>query len=375
MMSEPIINFGRLPGFASCFTLLCRTSLKYIIRASSPNAEFFFETIVPIFPARECKHMAKIRKAVITAAGKGTRQYPASHTVQKELFPIVDSDGYTKPVLQTIVEEALSSGIEEVCIVVNPTNHDAVKAHFQGLTAGQKTAFANKPWGIALSDRLEEMRERLTFVVQEKQDGYGHAVFQAKSFVGDEPFMLLLGDHVYVSPNIRCTIQVSEQYDLFACPVSSVFLVKEDLVHRYGIVATETIDGNAVASRITAMVEKPSVDEARSLLKSPTAPVGSYYSFFGIHALPPAIFDCLKYLIDNDLRNKGEIQFTSAQEILLRESDRYIALCVEGKRYDIGVPDGLVETMVALALYSPYARKIYETVADVERQKLAAAKV
>jgi UTP--glucose-1-phosphate uridylyltransferase len=318
--------------------------------------------------------MANIRKAVITAAGKGTRQYPASQSVQKELFPLVDVDGLTKPVLQIIVEEAIASGIEEICIIVNPENHEAVKSHFRGLSSSQRSAFANKPWGLAMSDQLEIMRERLSYVVQERQEGYGHAVYQAKDFVGEEPFLLLLGDHVYVAPKVRCAKQVADQYNLLGEPVSSVFFIPENLVHRYGVVSTQPIAGSAKASSIVEMIEKPTIEQARSRLKSSAAPDGSYFSFFGIHALPPVIFDCLEHLIEKNLRIKGEIQFTSAQEILLKESDRYIALCVDGKRYDIGVPEGLVETMVALALYSPYAHNLYETVAEVNRQKPAAGK-
>jgi UTP--glucose-1-phosphate uridylyltransferase len=316
--------------------------------------------------------MAKIRKAVITAAGKGTRQYPASHTVQKELFPLVDVDGFTKPTLQIIAEEALASGIDEICIVTNPSNDHAIRSHFTGLLPEQRAAFANKPWGLELSNKLTEMREHLTFVVQEHQDGYGHAVYQAKDFVGDEPFLMLLGDHVYVAPLVRCTAQVSDQFDFFGDPISSVYPVPEDVVYRYGVVSTEPIAGSERASRIIAMIEKPTVEQARNLPKSPASPVGTYLSFFGIHALPSEIFNCLDYLITNDIRLKGEIQFTSAQQILLDQSSRYIALTIDGKRYDMGVPEGLIETQ--LALYSPFARNLYETVAAVERQKLEAEK-
>jgi UTP--glucose-1-phosphate uridylyltransferase len=315
--------------------------------------------------------MPRIRKAVITAAGKGTRQYPATNTVQKELFPLVDVDGYTKPTLQIIVEEAIASGIEEVCIVANPGNIGAIKAHFKGLTLEQKKSFANKPWGLLQSDQLDFLASRLTFVIQERQDGYGHAVYQAKDFVGSEPFLMLLGDHIYLSAHARCAKQVVDQFDIFGDPISSVSLVQESVVHRYGIVAVEPIEGSHTASTITKMVEKPTAEFARAQLHSPNTPEGTYYSFFGIHALPAVIFDYLKHLIDYDLRHKGEIQFTSAQEMLLKESSRYIAVSLLGTRYDMGVPDGLIETQVALALFSPYASNLYKTVTEVERQRSA----
>ncbi len=318
--------------------------------------------------------MATIRKAVITAAGKGTRQYPASKTVQKELFPLVDVDGFTKPTLQIIVEEVLSSGIDEVCIIVNPENHEAVRSHFKSPSAAQLSKFSGKEWALDQAERLSDMEQRLTFVVQQTQDGYGHAVYQSRDFVGNDPFLMLLGDHIYMAPDVRCAQQVIEKFDAFGDPIASVTLVPEEVITRYGLVATEPIDGSEKVRRILRMAEKPTVEQARAELRSVNAPTGIYYTFFGIHALPPAIFDCLKYLIDNNQRIKGEIQFTSAQEILLRESSRYIALCIDGKRYDMGVPEGLIETQTALALNSPYAHKLYETVAAIERQKLTAAR-
>jgi UTP--glucose-1-phosphate uridylyltransferase len=316
--------------------------------------------------------MAKIRKAVITAAGRGTRQYPATNTVQKELFPLVDVDGFTKPTLQIIVEEALASGIEEICIVANPGNVEAIKSHFQGLNTHQSLAFADKPWGLRLSEQLEEIRPRLTFVVQEQQGGYGHAVYQAKAFVGSDPFLVLLGDHIYLSNQTRCAKQVADRYDQFNDPVSSVSIVLEEKVGRYGIVATEPIPGSRIATRITRMVEKPTPEQARASLGSPMLEAGKYFAFFGIHALPPEVFGYLAYLIENDIRVKGEIQFTSAQEMLLKDASRYIALSIEGSRYDMGVPDGFIETQVALALFSPYAQSVHETIAAVKKQQQAA---
>jgi UTP--glucose-1-phosphate uridylyltransferase len=309
--------------------------------------------------------MQKIRKAVITAAGRGTRQYPATNSIQKELLPVVDVDGYTKPALQIIVEEALASGIEEICIVANPTNANAIRAHFSALTPEQQRSFAGKPWILALSDKLADIAGRLTFVIQDSQEGYGHAVYQARQFVGSDPFLLLLGDHVYISPHVRSAKQLIDQYDTFEAPISSVTLVGEEHLERYGIVKTEPISNVPRASKILKMAEKPSIVDARAELQSMGVPIGMYYAFFGIHALPPAIFDHIKYLIDHDIRSKGEIQFTSAQQLLLRDTELYVAVTVEGKRYDIGVPDGLIETQVALALHSPYASNVYRAVEDV----------
>lgn len=300
--------------------------------------------------------MTKVRKAVITAAGRGTRMYPASSTVQKELFPLVDTDGYAKPTLQIIAEEALASGVEEICIIANRTNVDALKRHFRGLTASQKQgAFAGKEWALALGDTLMDLAQRTTFVVQETQEGYGHAVYQAKAWAGDDPFALLLGDHVYLSEQrLRCARQVIAAYEEEECAVSSVARTPEHLLFRYGTVGGTLLPRSAPPLyEITAMTEKPTVDFARAHLRTPGLPLDEYLCFFGIHVFPPSIFGYLEHLIDNDIRQKGEIQLTSAQELLFQQ-ERYLAGEVQGTRYDMGVPEGLVETQIALALHSPF---------------------
>ena len=175
--------------------------------------------------------MTQVRKAVITAAGKGTRQYPATNTVQKELFPLVDVDGYTKPTLQIIVEEALASGIEEVCIVANTANVDAIRRHFEMPSAQARAALKGKEWALGLADKLADMGERLTFVVQAVQDGYGHAVLQARDWVGDEPHVLMLGDHVYIGHGERCCRQAVDVYNRHQLPEATVSILDESVLH------------------------------------------------------------------------------------------------------------------------------------------------
>ncbi len=301
--------------------------------------------------------MTHVRKAVITAAGRGTRQYPATNTVQKELFPLVDVDGYAKPTLQIIAEEAFASGMEEVCIVANPDNIDPMRRHFRGLTDAQKQSnFKGKDWAVPLSDALADMEHRLTFVVQETQEGYGHAVYQAREWVGNEPFALLLGDHVYRSAlPARCTRQVVDAYEAHPYPVSSVMRAPEAHIHRYGTIGATPVPGSQPpVYTVREMAEKPAVDYARARLRVEGVPEGEYLCFFGIHVFPPAIFSCLKYLVDHDLRQKGEFQLTSAQALLL-EQGRYLVNEVQGERYDMGIPEGLIETQIALALQSPFA--------------------
>ena len=299
--------------------------------------------------------MTTVRKAIITAAGRGTRQYPATATVQKELFPLVDVDGYVKPTLQIIVEEALASGIEELCIVANVANVDPIRRHFHGLTNAQKTGqFAGKEWALPLSDALDDMAARLTFVVQEQQEGYGHAVYQAKAWAGDDPCAVLLGDHVYHSfTETRCTRQVIQAYERCECPVSAVARTPEALIPRLGTLAGRPLGGSPPAYEVTAMREKPTLEDARAHLKTPGLGNDEYLCFFGIHVFPSALFDCLEQLFRHDIRQRGEYQLTAAQELLFQQG-RYVVAEVAGERYDMGVPEGLIETQIALALHSPY---------------------
>ena len=234
-----------------------------------------------------------------------------------------------------------------------------MQQHFRGLTETQKaTQFKGKDWAMPLSDALVDIEDRLTFVVQETQDGYGHAVFQARDWVGNDPFALLLGDHVYLSDTEeRCARQVIAVYEAMECPVSSVAHVREEIINRLGIVTGHRLGETIPAVyEIDNMVEKPALDYARQHLRTPGLPDGEYLGFFGIHVFPPVIFECLQHLIDHDLRYKGEIQMTSAQEILSK-TQRYLVCEVLGERFDMGVPDGLVETQIALALHSPYQKQ------------------
>src|SRR5688500_12780338 len=164
--------------------------------------------------------MPQVREAVSTAAGRGTRQYPASSAVQKEMFPLVDRDGLTKPVIQIIGEEAIDSGIEEICIITQPGEESLYRDYFKRLDNDTVKAFRGKDWAILESEKLQGLGERLHYAEQHTPDGFGHAVFQAKKFVGDEPFLLLLGDHVYISDTKdRCAAQlvrIFEQYMLDA---------------------------------------------------------------------------------------------------------------------------------------------------------------
>jgi UTP--glucose-1-phosphate uridylyltransferase len=311
--------------------------------------------------------MAKVRKAVITAAGKGTRQYPASSAVQKEMFPMVDRDGLTKPVIQIIGEEAIESGIEEICIVTQPGEEKQYREYFRRLDDAMVKSFRGKDWAILESEKLAAFGERLHFAEQHTPEGFGHAVYQAKKFVGDEPFLLMLGDHVYISDiKDRCARQIVNVYEKYMCDtVTAVQPTVERLLHLFGVIRGAPIDANKGIYKADLIIEKPSVETAREKLTTPGLPAGNYLAHFGMHVFSPRIFDSLEHLIKNNLREKGEIQLTAAQEHLRQHTDKYWAVITQGQRYDTGIPYGLMETQLALALNGIHRTEICEAIARI----------
>jgi len=311
--------------------------------------------------------MAKVRKAVITAAGRGTRQYPASTAVQKEMFPLVDRDGLTKPVIQIIGEEAIDSGIEQICIITQPGEEQQYRDYFRRLDNESAKSFRGKDWAILESEKLGAFGERLHFAEQHTPDGFGHAVYQAKKFVGDDPFLLLLGDHVYISDiKDRCArqlIRVFEQYMLDA--VTGVQPTIERLLHLFGVIRGLPVEPAKGIYKADLIIEKPSIELAREKLSTGGLPAGNYLAHFGMHVFSPRIFDSLEYLIKNNLRERNEIQLTAAQEHLRGHSDKYWAVVTQGQRYDTGIPYGLMETQLALALNGVHRTEICEAIARI----------
>ncbi len=311
--------------------------------------------------------MAKVRKAVITAAGRGTRQYPASTAVQKEMFPLVDRDGLTKPVIQIIGEEALESGIEEICIITQPGEEHLYRDYFKRLDGDMVKSFRGKDWAILESEKLGAFGERLHFAEQSSPEGFGHAVYQAKKFVGDDPFLLMLGDHIYISDiQDRCARQLIKVYEQYMCEtVTGVQPTVERQLHLFGTIRGNPIEPGKGIYKAELIVEKPSVELAREQLATPGLPAGNYLAHFGMHVFSPRIFDSLEYLIKNNLREKNEIQLTAAQEHLRQQTEKYWCVVTQGQRYDTGIPYGLMETQLALALNGVHRTDICEAIARI----------
>lgn len=259
----------------------------------------------------------RISKAVITAAGRNQRTLP--------LQRLVDRDGTPKTVLRIVVEEALSAGIEEVCIVVCP---------------GDAPAF-----GAAVGD----ISGRLHFVEQPEALGYGHAIACAHSFTGNDPFLHLVGDHLWVSRVARsCAQQLVDLAESESCAVSAVQPSRESQLPYYGVVGGRLLRGQRDVYLAERVVEKPTPTEAEQHLMVPGLRVGHYLCFFGMHVLTPIVMEILERRV-RDNRGQKNIQLSDALNEL-SGSERYLALANLGARYDVGGRYGLLNAQLALAL-------------------------
>ena len=274
-----------------------------------------------------------IRKAIIPAAGLGTRFLPATKAMPKEMLPIID-----KPAIQYIVEEAVASGIEDI-IIVTGKGKRAIEDHFDSYYELEQILGRQ-----GKVDMLSEVRKAteltdIHYIRQKEPKGLGHAIWCARKFIGNEPFAVLLGDDI-VQSEVPCLRQMMDVYDQVHGSVLAVKEVPADEVKRYGIVDPESADadGGERVLRVRGVVEKPAPEEAPSR----TAIMGRYI-------LTPAIFDLLE---TQDTGAGGEIQLTDAISRLLLEEPVY-GFHFEGMRYDTGEKLGYLKTIIDFALERP----------------------
>ncbi|TVY01258.1 UTP--glucose-1-phosphate uridylyltransferase GalU [Cohnella terricola] len=269
--------------------------------------------------------MKKVTKAIIPAAGLGTRFLPATKAMPKEMLPIVD-----KPTIQYIVEEAIESGVEDI-IVVTGKGKRAIEDHFD--IAFELEHILEEKGKL---DTLEKVRKsshvNLHYIRQKEAKGLGHAVWCARNFIGNEPFAVLLGDDI-VEAEVPCTRQLIEQYERTGRSVIGVQTVCVNQTHRYGIVDPGERTGNLY--QVNRFVEKPPVGQAPSNL-----------AIMGRYVLTPEIFE---YLERHELGAGGEIQLTDAIQ-KLNESQGVYAYDFQGTRYDVGEKLGFIMTTIDFAL-------------------------
>ncbi len=288
-----------------------------------------------------------VRKAVIPAAGFGTRLFPATKAIKKELFPIVTPDGTCKPIILAIVEEALESGIEEIALIVRAGDEHFFSEFFNSLPAPEH--YNKLPEKARrYCHRLQEIGRRLTFIPQEEQLGFGHAVHCAADWVDREPFLLLLGDHIYASKtDVPCSRQLLDAFnETRTRSVVGVYLAGADEVSHYGTVTGEWLDEDQSVLNVTEFAEKPSLDYARDNLIVPGLPEDRFVCIYGQYVLTAEIFDHLRAQIEADLRQAGEIQLTTALETL-RQDQGMLGYVVEGEHYDTGLPVSYLHSMVS----------------------------
>ena len=275
----------------------------------------------------------KVRKAIIPAAGLGTRFLPATKAQPKEMLPIVD-----KPTIQYIIEEAVQSGIEEILIITG-RNKKCIEDHFdKSVELEMELEKSGKEEMLKMVRDISDLVD-IHYIRQKEPKGLGHAIHCAKTFVGNEPFAVLLGDDVVYSDGKPCLKQLLDCFDEYKTSVLGVQQVAHENVSKYGIV-----DGLHIEDRVYKvknLVEKPSVEEAPSNI-----------AILGRYIITPTIFE----IIGNTAPGKGgEIQLTDALETLISQEAMY-AYNFEGKRYDVGDKLGFLQATVEYALRRPELR-------------------
>ncbi|MED5077825.1 UTP--glucose-1-phosphate uridylyltransferase GalU [Geobacillus stearothermophilus] len=275
--------------------------------------------------------MKKVRKAIIPAAGLGTRFLPATKAMPKEMLPIVD-----KPTIQYIVEEAIASGIEDI-IIVTGKGKRAIEDHFDNAFELEQNLIQKGKY-----DLLEKVKEPskvdIHYIRQKEPKGLGHAVWCARNFIGDEPFAVLLGDDI-VQAETPCLKQLIDQYEQTLSSVIGVKKVPDNETHRYGII--DPLEQHGRRYQVRQFVEKPAPGTAPSNL-----------AIMGRYILTPEIF---LFLEKQEAGAGGEIQLTDAIQ-KLNEIQRVFAYEFEGKRYDVGEKLGFIQTTIEFAVQNEELR-------------------
>lgn len=268
----------------------------------------------------------KVRKAIIPAAGLGTRFLPATKAMPKEMLPIVD-----KPTIQYIVEEAIESGIEDI-IIVTGKGKRAIEDHFDHSFELEQNLLEKGKHDLLSEVQKSSKLVDIHYIRQKEAKGLGHAIWCARKFIGNEPFAVLLGDDIVDSPK-PCLKQMMEQYERYNSSIIGVQHVADDQVSRYGIISGSSMEDRFY--RVHNLVEKPRREEAPSNL-----------AILGRYILSPRIFDILG---SQEPGVAGEIQLTDAIAAL-NQFEAVYAYDFEGIRYDVGEKMGFIQTTIEFAL-------------------------
>ncbi len=277
-----------------------------------------------------------IRKAVITIAGRGQRRLPFQN--------LIDRDGSLKSVLAILLQEAANAGIESIGVVAIPDDIRAME-------------------GIARDSAVP-----VRFMPQNDPRGYGHSVWIAREFTAGEPFLHLVGDHLFLSLTGKgCAEQLVGIAKSENCAVSAVQPTRESLLPHFGAVGGALVAGRGDLYRVETVIEKPTPTEAEQRLIVPGLRAGNYLCFFGLHVLTPAVMT----ILDEQLASSAEpVSLSSALEELARR-ERYLAATIAARRYDLGGPYGLLTAQIALALAGRDREQVLEILLDLLAQREA----
>ena len=283
-----------------------------------------------------------ITKAVVPAAGLGTRHFPASHAVKKELFPVVGPDGVARALFHYHLIELTNAGIERVCVVVQPGDEKPIRDYLAGPNAAYLDRLAKHPLLAAEAARMPELNDVVTFAVQHEPEGYGHAVYQTRQFAGGDAVLLCLGDHLFRGGYRELMSAASHGRS-----VSAVNRISPAELKGFGTIAGRRRADDPRLIDVSRIVEKPDEATARATLRVDGLGEDEFLGWFGMHLLVPSIYDVLGRMIRDDVRDGGEFQLTRAQE-RQRQQEGYLAVeMTTAERFDFGVPDDYLASLAA----------------------------
>ena len=285
------------------------------------------------------REQRSVRKAVIPVAGFGTRMFPATKVVKKELFPVIDKDGFAKPALLILMQELEQAGIEEIGLIISSGDREEFDRLFRRDLPVEY--YRKLPKELReINAAVQRLGQKITYIEQSEQLGFGHAVYQARDFAGDEPVLLLLGDHIYSTQNEKsCAAQLISAFEETGQLTVSLDEVPLERVMYYGIITGRFLDGEDRLMQASDMVEKPTEDYAKQhLAVKDRNGEDKYYCVFGQYVLTPKVFELLGRNIREDLRSeKDEYGLTCVLQEICR-TEGMMAYQIDGERHDIGIP-------------------------------------
>lgn len=278
-----------------------------------------------------------IKKAIIPVAGFGTRMYPATRGIKKEFCPVVDKDGLTKPGILVLLEELDNAEIEQICLILNREEEQYYKDYF--FTPLSENHYKKLPTHMQeYEKKIERIAKKLKFVYQEEQKGFGHAVYQAKQFAGNDPTLLLLGDTIYSSNTGEpCTKQLIDAYEKYGQAMIALQKVSLETVGNYGIFAGTWENNEQDIMKINRIEEKPSIEIAKDYLAvADNKKSENYFAAFGAYVITKEVFSRLDEMIHLNVVNaKGEVELTDALKYV-SEHEGMMGFVPDGESFDLG---------------------------------------